>query len=316
MSDENRPELAELEAMLRTEEIDLLICDDLGRIVRGTDAERLIGLAVECGTRVIAINDGIDTNDETWEEDVISACRDHVGHQAHTSKRIKQKMQNRFLRNGGATARETFGYIKPEGAKTYDEWRKNDSATPIYQEWFERLRQNGNCSAVADWLNEKGVPVGKYCRRKSKKWDGKMVRRITRNTMLKGVVGRGYHHTVKHHATGRRVSVPNPNGPDFKEFPHLAHIEAALWDEVNTKLNANNKKLGRKPDNGKDPLLGVPRKRTRFPGQHAHCWYCGRQMVWGANGMVGNLMCNGARQWQCWNPLVLREPWPPAHWSR
>jgi hypothetical protein len=47
----------------------------------------------------------------------------------------------------------------------------------------------------------------------------------------------------------------------------------------------------------------VPRKRTRFPGQHARCWYCGRHYVWGGNGMNENLMCSGPREWRCWNSI-------------
>jgi hypothetical protein len=61
-------------------------------MVRGTEAARLCGIAVDHGTRVIAPNDCIDTADESWEEDVISACRDHVGHNTHTSKRLKHKL--------------------------------------------------------------------------------------------------------------------------------------------------------------------------------------------------------------------------------
>ena len=89
--DLTRPELAEIESELKTGEIDLLILEDIGRLVRGTEASRLIGIAVDFGTRMVSPNDCIDTNDEGWEEDVISACRDHVGHNAHTSKRLKKK---------------------------------------------------------------------------------------------------------------------------------------------------------------------------------------------------------------------------------
>ena len=39
--DLERPELAEIEAQLRTGEIDLLILEDIGRLVRGTEASRL-----------------------------------------------------------------------------------------------------------------------------------------------------------------------------------------------------------------------------------------------------------------------------------
>jgi hypothetical protein len=289
----DRPELAEIEAMIRTRELDLLVAEDIGRMVRGTAAKDLCGIAVDHGTRVIAPNDCIDTAEDSWEEDAISACRDHVGHNAHTSKRLKQKLMNRFAKFGGATARPIYGYVVPEGAKTYAGWQKDPEATEVYTEWFRRLRENPNCSAVADWLNEKAVPTGPYARKKT--WDGAMVRRVTRNPILKGMPGRGFKHTVKHHETGRRISVKNPNGPKYQDFAHLAHVDPVEFDEVNALVEEAYKGKGRKPVNGHDPLLGVPRKRTRFPGQHARCWYCGWQYVWGGNGMAENLMCNGSR---------------------
>ncbi|MFQ3592646.1 MAG: hypothetical protein SNJ82_05565, partial [Gemmataceae bacterium] len=63
-----------------------------------------------------------------------------------------------------------------------------------------------------------------------------MVQRVTRNPVLKGTPGRGY----KHHETGRRVSVKNPSGPKYKEYPQLAHVDPVLWDEVNALLNQTN----------------------------------------------------------------------------
>jgi hypothetical protein len=297
----DRPELAEVEAMVRSGELDWLVCEDIGRVVRGTAAVRLVGIAVDHGVRVIAVNDGIDTAEEGWEEDLISACRDHVGHNVHTSKRLKQKLMNRFKHGRGAAARPVYGYAVPAGAKGYDEWRKDAAATEVYREWFERLKEDPNCSAVADWLNARGVPPGPYARRQT--WDGKMVRRLTGNPLLKGLPGRGFKHTVKHHESGTRKSVKNPQGPTYRECPHLAHIEPDLWEEVNRLLDEANGGFGRKPVNGTDPLLGRPKKRTPFPGQHATCWYCGRQFVWGGNGVAENLMCAGSREWKCWNSV-------------
>jgi hypothetical protein len=297
----DRPELADIEAMLRSRELDLLVAEDIGRLIRGTDAARLCGIAVDHGTRLLAPNDCIDTAEDSWEEDVISACRDHVGHNAHTSKRIKHKKMNRFKKFGGATPCEIFGYLKPAGAKTYDDWQKDETAAPIYAEWFGRLRETQNCSAVADWLNRSGVPTGRYSRRKT--WDGPMVRRITRNPLLKGMPGRGFKHTIKHHETGRRISVPNPKGPVFREYPHLVHVDHVEFDAVNALLDAANRGFRRKPINAIDPLWRVPRKRTRFPGQHARCFYCGRHYVWGGNGLTEYLVCNGSRDWKCWNSV-------------
>jgi hypothetical protein len=113
----DRPELADIEAMLRTGELDLLIVEDIGRLVRGAEAVYLCGVAVDHGVRLLAPNDCIDTAEDSWEEDVISACRDHVGHNAQTSKRIKHKKMNRFKKFGGATPCEVHGYLKPPGTK-------------------------------------------------------------------------------------------------------------------------------------------------------------------------------------------------------
>jgi hypothetical protein len=208
---------------------------------------------------------------------------------------------NRFKKFGGATAREIYGYIKPPGARTYDDWKKDEAATRIYEEWKRLLRETRNCSAVADWLNRERVPVGKYARRQT--WDGKMVRRITANPLLKGMPQRGRRHTVKHHETGRRVAVTNPQGPQFWNAPQLAFWTPEEFDEINALLRNQNGKLGRKPVNGADPRLAVPRKRTRFPGQYARCWYCGRHFVWGGNGQTDHLMCCGSREWRCWNSI-------------
>lgn len=137
----DRPELNEVEAMIRSRELDLLIAEDLGRIVRGTAAKDLCGIAVDHGTRAIVPNDGIDTSDETWEEDVIAACRDHVGHNVHTSKRLKHKLMNRFRKHGQAMAREIYGYIVPDNATSYWDWIKDESATAIFITWFNMLKE-------------------------------------------------------------------------------------------------------------------------------------------------------------------------------
>ncbi|MBD3672145.1 MAG: recombinase family protein [Planctomycetaceae bacterium] len=305
----DRPELQDIEAMLREADLDLLLQEDVGRLVRGSEAVRLWGIAVDHGTRCIAPNDCVDTDDDSWEEDLMAACRDHVKHQTHTSKRLKQKLMVRFRRSGGSTAREPAGYLKPEGAKTYDEWLKDESAESAKQpkgEWTiveagRRLKKSLNCSEIAEWLNEVGFRPGKYCR--NKEWDGRMVRRFFGNPILKGFPQRGAMRTEKHHETGRRRSVKNPDGPSYYECPHLAYFDPAEFDELNRLLYEANQQYRRKTVDGKDPRARVPRKRTRFPGQHSQCHYCGHHCVWGGNGMTDNLMCSNSRNWHCWNSV-------------
>jgi hypothetical protein len=97
------------------------------------------------------------------------------------------------------------------------------------------------------------------------------------------------------------VSVKNPKGPVYRDCPHLAHLIPVEFDDLNVAMQANNDRYRRKPKNGVDPCWQRPRKRTRFPGQHACCWYCGWHYVWGGNGMTENLMCSASREWHCWN---------------
>jgi hypothetical protein len=301
--DLQRPELAVIEQQLRSHELDLLICEDVGRVVRGAEAVRLCGIAVDQGTRVLAPNDCIDTDDPDWESDILSACRDHVGHNLHTSKRIKQKKQNRFRKFGGATPCEIAGYVKPEDAKTYDDWRKIDNDTPTIREGLRILKETLNCNRVADHFNKVGFAPGPHTRTKDGKWDGRMVRRFYKNMTLAGQPGRGYRHTIKHHEKGQRISVPNPEGPDFIECPHLAHVDYDELVAVNELLRERNSKRGRKKVEGVDPRWRVPKKTTVFPSQHARCWYCGYHFVRGANGAADSIMCCNAREWHCWNSM-------------
>jgi hypothetical protein len=74
-----------------------------------------------------------------------------------------------------------------------------------------------------------------------------MVRRLIRDSLLKGMPGRGHRHTVKINESGRRVSVKNPNEATYRDFPHLAHWHPADWEEVNALLDRRNKGMGRKP---------------------------------------------------------------------
>jgi hypothetical protein len=301
--DKDRPELADLEAMLRSDELDLLLFEDLGRVVRGTTAVDLLGIAVNHGVRCISPNDCIDTIESTWEEDAISACRDHVGHNAHTSKRIQHKMMNRFKKFGGATARPTSGYILPPGSKTYDDWRRNEAATPIIQRGAEMLLSSGNCSAVADYFNEANLAIRKH-RKSRNSWNGKKVRQFYRCTILKGMPSRGHRRSVKNYETGKRVSVKNPDGACYREYPHLSHLDPDMFDKVNALLDLQNKNRGRKAINGKDPLAGLSRKRTHFPGHCATCGYCGHKHVWGGNGVTDSMMCVNSREYHCWNSIA------------
>ena len=172
-----RPELQEIETALRSRTLDLLVMEDLGRFVRGVEAVWLLGIGVDHGVRGISPNDGIDTIEPTWEEDALAACREHVSHNTHTSKRMKYKMMNRFRKQGGSTPRPIAGYVVPVGAQnqddwrrfrskgiTFDDWQKVETATPTIQAGLKLLRQTLNCSTVGDYFNCQSFERGLYAK--------------------------------------------------------------------------------------------------------------------------------------------------------
>lgn len=303
----DRPELMEIENWLKSDELDLLIVEDLGRLVRGPAAHRLCGIAVDHGTRVISPNDFIDTNNDNWEDDVLDACKEHLKHNTHTSRRLKYKLMNRFEKFGGATPCPVAGYIKPDKAKSYSDWAKDEDAAVFIRKGLQILKRTINGEAVAEYFNENGFSPGPYC--KKEKWDGRMVLRFYRNPILKGFPQRGEKHCIKHHETGRRISVPNPNGPRYREEPHLAFFSPDEIDPVLEAIAEKNSHFKRKKNqNGTDPRHRVPKKRTRVFGQHATCFYCGYHYVWGGNGITDNLMCSNSREWHCWNSVGFNGP--------
>lgn len=304
----DRPELAEIELEFRTGKYDLAIFEDLGRLVRGSEASRLCGIAVDHGTRVLAPDDGIDTNDPDWEQDVLEACKEHVGHNARVSKRLKHKLMNRFRKYGAARADLPFGYILPEGGKTYFDAQKDPrpEIAGLLEQGKELLRASLNYSLVSRFFNKQGANGGSS--RRKAEWTGKSVKGLFHNPILKGNPQRGARISDKHHETGRRISIINPHGPIFIECPHLAYFAAEEIDPILTALEERNARHSRKPVNGRDPRHRVPRKQTRFPGQFGTCWYCGSHFVWGGNGIKDHLMCARSREWKCWNSVGFSGP--------
>lgn len=303
----DRPELAEVEARLKDFEFDLLTFEDIGRLVRGPAAHRICGIAVDKGTRVISPNDDFDTNHPDWESRILEACKEHMKHNEHTSRRIKHKKMNHFKKFGGATPCPIAGYFKPDGAEKLAEWSKKEDAVEYIREGLQILRRTLIGEAVAEYFNDVGFPPGPYCRKKQ--WDGRMVLRFYRNPMLKGLPERGNMHTVKKHEYGKRRSEPNPRGAVIREEPHLAFF---CPDEIDPILEALEKKNAhykrKKKINGVDCRYQIPKKRTRALGQHATCYYCGHRYVWGANGITDSLMCSNSRSWHCWNSIGFNGP--------
>jgi site-specific DNA recombinase len=303
----DRKEFLELTALVETSRYDAVICEDVGRVVRRLHAHLFAECCVDHDTRLIAINDYIDTAVDGWQDRSIFSAWHHERSNKDTSERIKRTHRSRFAQ-GGTLSRLMPGYIKPPGAKSDAEICKDSYWEPIYDEWFTRLENGATFSMIADWLNSIGAPTGcKRGKQKAKdKYDCQLVAQRTRNQLLKGQRVRNERISKRVNSSGHRRSVKAP--PELRlerSCPHLAFIEPERYDRVLALIDHRNGKFGPK---GEDSRKNRPKRRTRAMGQQCFCSICGRLYVFGGHGQRTHLMCDGARQYRCWQGATINGP--------
>jgi DNA invertase Pin-like site-specific DNA recombinase len=299
----DRKELFELEEKIESRRYDVVICEDLSRICRRKRSIDFCEMCEDSGTRLIAINDRVDTSEDGWEDAAFFSAWHHERSNRDTSDRIKRSHVNRFD-TGSMIQFAIYGILKPEGAKHDSELRKDPAAEPFVLGAFKRSEANASYAEIADWFNAEGVPTGPCCRQKH--WTAKMVRRWMHNPILKGVRVRNQMVTVRVNKTGRHRSVKaDPKLLRKRLCPHLAFFDAAYYDHVIRRADERNAKFRRVAEGEPDPCAGVPKKRTVFPAQHAIYDICGRPIQrTGLKGHRGAFMCSGAAEYRCWNALV------------
>lgn len=287
---------------------DGVISEDLGRIVRRIHAHLFCERCVDRDTRLIALNDHVDTARDGWQDSSIFSAWHHERSNRDTSDRIKRTHRNRFM-GGGCLRHAVYGWVKPPGAKNDSQLGKDPNAEPIYREWFRLLDEDdANFADVARMLNARAVPVTRW-KGGAAAWDGKMVARHTFNPLLKGVRERNRRKSKRVNSTGRYRSIKaEPMELLVRNVPHLAFFDAAYFDRVVAKVRARNAVYRRTADPAADPCRNRPRKHTRYPGRISVCGVCGRPFVWGGHGRTDHLMCSGARLHRCWNGSTFDGP--------
>lgn len=302
----DRQEALRATAEVETGSYDLVIAEDLGRIFRRVHAQLFCELCEDVGTRLIAINDHVDTGNDDWRLHAFFATMRHEMYNTDTSRRIRRSLRNRF-QQGGVVQAVVYGYLKPPGAKSDTELRKDPSAEPVIQELFRKLEDGAGYSEVADWLNARGVRPGPAAR--APRWTCSLVSQLVHNPILKGVRVRNRKMSKRVNQTGRRKAVPAPASERLERHcPHLAFIEPARYDRLIHLLDERNAKYRRKGRDGTDPRKNVPKKRTVWPGQHLDCGVCGRPLVYGGHGQKDHLVCRGALEYRCWNAVTAEGP--------
>ncbi len=301
----DRKQVVEAVELVESGRHDLAVMEDLGRHMRRVHAVLFCELCEDMETRLVAINDDIDTFKE-WRLHAFFAAMKHEASNKDTSERIKRTLRHRFMQ-GEVVQFPIFGYIKPQGTKTDKDLKRDPAAEPVYAEWFRRLDKGEVYSEIADWLNENGVPTGPYCR--SDTWDCKMVARITHNPILKGIRLRNNMKSKRVNKSGKYKSVKaRPDERLERSCPHLAFFELQYYDRVTRKVKQRN--AGCRPGRpGKGhPCSGRPKKSTVWPGQHIYCGKCKRLFRYGGHGQNDHLLCRGAYEYHCWNAITVDGP--------
>jgi DNA invertase Pin-like site-specific DNA recombinase len=174
----DRHEALQATAEVETGTYDLVIAEDLGRIFRRIHAQLFCELCEDIGTRLVAINDNVDTAQDNWRVLAGFASIRHELYNTDTSKRIRRSLRNRFLQ-GGVVQAVVYGYVKPAGAKTDADLAKGPAAGPVFEELFRRLEDGASYSEVADWLNEQGTRPGPAAR--ADRWNCSLVTQLLHN---------------------------------------------------------------------------------------------------------------------------------------
>ena len=295
-------EFLELCDWVATGKLDLVIAEDLSRIIRRLQAIIFCEEAEALGTRVVGIGDPVDTSKEGWEYAAVFSSLKNRAFCKDTARRIRRTLRNRFS-NGGIVTCLQYGYIKPHPGASDEEVQKDPEAVAVYEQWISMLEDGATYAEVTRWLNEENVPTGEYC--DEDEWTGAMVKRLTYNPIIKGERHRNKK-MVRRKQNGRPECVNAP--PEellIRKVPHLAFVEPERWDRLIRMLDERNKKYQRSAERKNDPRADIPKRETRWPGQHLRCGVCGRMYVHGGHGKKERMMCNGAREYSCWNSMTV-----------
>lgn len=295
-------EFLELCDLVATGSYDFVIAEDLSRIIRRLQAVIFCEEAEALGTRVVGIGDPVDTANEGWEYAAVFTSLKNKAFCKDTARRIRRTLRNRFA-NGEIVMCLQFGYIKPHPGASDEDVQKDPEAVGIYEKWISMLEDGATYAEVTRWLNAENVPTGKYCT--EDKWTGAMVKRLTYNPILKGERHRNKK-KVRRKQNGRPKCVDAP--PEellIRQVPHLAFVDPDRWDRLIRQLDERNKKYQRSSERKNDPRADIPKRETRWPGQHLRCGVCGRLYVHGGHGKKERMMCNGAREYSCWNSMTV-----------
>jgi len=278
----DRPELLKLEDIIENRQTDVIIAEDLGRIMRLTRAQAMCEDCEDANIRLIAINDRIDTIGK-WKLAAMFASYKHEEANADTSERLQRQLDYNFMQ-GYCIQHRPLGLDLKPGSRHDSDLSWDLKLKQLYRVmWY--LAERKPVLQITRWLQSRGVNL-----------NNKQVGRLLSNRIFMGERTRGATEGRRDNKSGRRKRVKaDPSKLLIRPVPHLQIITRERFERVQRYRQMIGDKFTVGADGSPDPRKGRPKKLTAFPGQRVCCGICGQLFYWGGNGQSDHMMCSGGR---------------------
>jgi len=251
----SRPGFQQVDALMKSGQISILVVDDQSRLTRGANALSFIEDLRFNGARFLSLGDNIDTDQENWRVMVQVMGIHNSTTIQELGRRVKRGQVGRLLR-GLTTGDYPLGYesyfVNPEeilqtrrGPKPEKNIRVLEPIVKCIRQVFEWFHEGRSINEIARRLTKQKVPRGP--RAKHGLWDRHQVRRMLGNEKYIGIWIWGKTKTSRSSA-GKVKQVAMPE----KEWIHMEHpdlriIDQVVWGKTQTRLSEIRDITGFKP---------------------------------------------------------------------
>ncbi len=306
----DRAVLEELKAAAKTKRFSVLYVEDLSRLSReSTHLMALLKELVFDGIRVISVNEGIDSDNESWHILATILGLHHEQYIRDLGKRVHRGQASAVL--GGRSAGDyRFGYTSQPAPghqrRARDRNRRPHMLVTVDAEqarwvmkifvWFAVDGRSMNW--IAGELTRLNVP--KDHRSSTPGWHHSYVKRILTCRKYVGVWEWGRRRNRRNPATGRVFQAPAPDGDQVVDHrPALRVVPQPLWDRAQARLSKIKEHYpgptGAALRSGASYVDLYP--KNGFSGL-VFCAACGARFVGaGSNGKY--IGCSGQRMHRC-----------------
>lgn len=286
----------------RAGQFQILYFENLSRLARESviTMPMLKELVYVCRVRIISIDEGLDSVNDSWE---LLAAILSIQHERFIKDLGKYvfRGQEEALRNGFSLGGLILGYTSsPVEGSEKDRRGRNAKPRKVYaidekgapwvlRVFFWFVRERRPLRWIVRELNRMGAPKGPCAR--SKNWEYYHVRKLLRNEKYIGWWSWGETKTIRNPLTGQVTKEKRSPGEAEKwrrHFPDLRLIDDETFEKAQQLLDESAEAMAEHRD-GKGQFAGSPRGTGRRHPRHllsglVRCRQCGRRWIIGGTG--------------------------------